>query len=146
MTLHALQRKTKAFDISREVTEVILDTKEDIAELNRGQMFLGKRADGTDITPTYADLTIAIKESLGEPSDRVTLRDTGAFWDSIEVDANSETFTIDATDEKTNKLVKKYGNKIFGLSKESKSEEYIPLYFFPALKNRIEQKLGLKMS
>lgn len=121
-----------------------MDTKEDIAELNRGQLFLGKRADGKEINPQYADLTIEIKQAKSQPTDRVTLNDTGAFWDSILVDVGSDTFDINATDEKTSKLIKKYGKQILGLSAESKNEEYIPNYFFPELKKRIEKKLGLK--
>jgi hypothetical protein len=144
MTLHELQRRFSGFDITEEVRESIIETSDEITELNRGQMFIGKRSDGSEITPTYSDLTIELKEQKGQPSDRVTLKDTGAFWDSLTVDVNSDSFTIDATDSKTEKLSKKYGDKIFGLTAESKREEYIPLYFFPALQKRITGKLGLK--
>lgn len=131
-------------NIRKEVRDVIIETSEDIAELNRGQLFIGMRADGKEINPKYSDLTIELKEAKGQPTDRVTLRDEGDFWNSIKVDVKSETFDIDATDSKTLKLTRKYGKQILGLSKESKSEEYIPNYFFPALKARIERKLGVK--
>lgn len=144
MTLHSLQRSLQGFDITEVVRETIVETSEAIEELNMGQMFIGRRADGSEILPTYSDLTIELKEQKGQPSDRVTLRDTGAFWKSLTVDVKSDTFTISATDAKTVSLVKKYGERIFGLSKESKSEEYIPLYFFPLLKQKITQRLGLK--
>jgi hypothetical protein len=49
------------------------------------------------------------------------------------VDVNASSYSLSSADEKTDKLRKKYGDKIFGLSKESKSEEYIPLYLQPAL-------------
>lgn len=146
MTLHELQRRLTAFDIASEVQDSIVATTDAIAELNRGQMFIGKRSDGTEILPTYSDMTIEIKELKGQPSDRVTLRDTGDFQDNIFVDVNSESFVIDSSDEKTAKLEKKYGDKILGLSKESKSEEYIPLYFLPELQKRITGKLGFKFS
>lgn len=144
MTLHELQRRLSGFDIGNEVRESIIETQDAITELNRGQMFIGKRSDGSEITPTYSDLTIILKEEKGQPSDRVTLKDTGDFWDSLTVDVDSDTFTMDATDSKTDRLSKKYGDKILGLSDESKREEYIPLYFFPELKNRITRRLGFK--
>ncbi len=146
MNLHELQRNLKGFDISNEVRESIIETKGAIEELNRGQMFIGKRADGTEILPTYSDVTIFLKDQKGQPSDRVTLRDTGAFWNSIKVDVNSDSYTVGATDSKTSKLVKKYGEKIFGLSKESKREEYIPLYLLPVLRQKVTKKLGFKFS
>jgi hypothetical protein len=141
-----MQRRLTGFNISDEVRAAIVETKDEIAELNRGQMFVGKRSDGSDITPSYSPFTVEIKDQKGQPSDRVTLKDTGAFWESIKVDVNSDSFTIDASDSKTNALTKKYGNNILGLSKESKYDEYIPNYFFPALKARIQRKLGFKFS
>lgn len=145
LTIHEIQRRLSGLDINQEVRESIVDTKDAIKTLNQGQLFIGKRADDSYIYPDYTELTKAIKEAKGQPFDRVTLEDTGAFYDSIQIDVKSDTFDIDATDSKTNKLTKKYGEKILGLSKESKSEEYIPLYFFPELKRRIEGKLGFKM-
>lgn len=146
MTIWDLERRLSKFDIKREVRESIEATTGAIVKLNQGQMFIGRRADGTEILPTYKDSTIEIKKSKGQPYDRVTLKDTGAFWDSINVNVATDTFLIDASDSKTQGLVKKYGDKILGLSDASKSEEYIPLYFFPELKSRIEGKLGLKLT
>lgn len=144
MTLHQLGRKLEGFSLLEELKESIIETSSEIIILNQGQMSLGKRADGSEITPSYADYTIELKESKGQESRWVTLRDTGEFWNDMFVDVNAETFETSSANEKTAKLEKKYGKKIFGLSKESKSEEYIPLYLFPALKERITRKLGFK--
>lgn len=146
MNIWELGRRLNKFNITKEVRESIIETSPAIVKLNQGQMFIGRRADGTELLPSYKDITIEIKKSKGQPYDRVTLRDTGAFWDSIKVDVSTDVFKINATDSKAKKLIKKYGVKILGLSKESKSEEYIPLYFFPELKNRIEYKTGLKLT
>lgn len=112
--------------------------------LNQGQMFIGVRADGTEITPTYSDVTIEIKEQKGQPSDRVTLRDTSEFWDDMFVQINAADYEMSSANEKTEKLEKKYGKRIFGLTKESRREEFIPLYFLPELQSRITKKLGFK--
>lgn len=144
MTLHSLQRKLDGFDIHEEVQEALIEVSGEMITLNQGQMFIGVRADGTEITPTYSDLTIELKEQKGQPSDRVTLHDTGEFWDDMFAQINAADYELGSANEKTAKLEKKYGKKIFGLTKESRSEEFIPLYFLPELQSRITKKLGFK--
>lgn len=144
MTLHSLQRKLKEFDLLSELQESVIETSGDIITLNQGQMSLGKRSDGTEITPSYSDITIMLKDEKGQETRWVTLRDTGSFWGDMFVDVNANSYSLSSADEKTQKLEKKYGEKIFGLTKESKSEEYIPLYLQPALQARITKKLGFK--
>lgn len=106
-------------------------------------MFAGIRATGADITPAYAPYTVLIKDQKGQPSDRVTLKDTGQFYENIFVDVNSETFEIDSNDPKSEALQKKYGSRIFGLTPESRGE-YVLYHFFPALRDRVTRKLGFK--
>lgn len=143
MTLHELQRRLDRFDIRREVRKTIDQTADSVADFNRKQLFAGIRASGTDITPAYAPLTVLIKDQKGQPTDRVTLKDAGQFYENIFVDVNSDTFEIDSNDPKSDSLKKKYGNRIFGLTPESRGE-YVVYHFFPELKRRITGKLGLK--
>lgn len=144
MTLHEMQRRLKGFELLQEVQDAVADTSNEIIILNQGQMSLGKRSDGTEITPTYSDLTIILKDEKGQESRWVTLRDTGAFWGNMFVDVGNSSYEVGSADAKAVSLEKKYGKKIFGLTKESKSEEYIPLYLLPAVQNRITKKLGFK--
>lgn len=144
MTLHELSRRLKGFELLHEVQEAIIETSSDMIVLNQGQMSLGKRADGTEITPTYSDLTIMLKDEKGQESRWVTLKDTGSFWGDMFVDVGNSSYEMGSADAKTAKLEKKYGKKVFGLTKESKSEEYIPLYLLPAVQSRITRKLGFK--
>lgn len=138
-----MQRRLDRFQIMKEVRETIEETSGAVIDFNQQQMYAGKRSTGTDIKPAYAPLTVLIKDQKGQPTDRVTLKDTGSFYEGMFVDVNSETFDIDSTDEKTEALKEKYGNRIFGLTTESKSE-YVHYTFFPALKERITRKLGFK--
>jgi hypothetical protein len=85
-----------------------------------------------------------LKDEKGQETRWVTLRDTGSFWGDMFVDVNANSYSLSSADEKTQKLEKKYGKKIFGLTKESKSEEYIPYYLQPVLQERITKKLGFK--
>lgn len=64
----------------------------------------------------YKPSTIAIKRKKGQPTTRVTLRDTGDFHKSMYVVADSEGFYITADDEKTPELIAKYGEEIFRLT------------------------------
>jgi hypothetical protein len=132
------------FDIHEEVQESLIESSGAAITLNQGQMSLGKRSDGSEITPSYSDYTIMLKDEKGQESRWVTLHDTGAFWEDMFMDVNADTFTLGSADSKSEKLEKKYGKKIFGLSKESKKEEFIPLHFLPELQSRITRKLGFK--
>lgn len=144
MTLHELSRRLKGFELIEIVQEAVIETSNDIIILNQGQMSLGRRADGTDITPTYSDLTIMLKDEKGQESRWVTLKDTGAFWSDMFVDVGNNSYEVGSADAKAQSLEKKYGKKIYGLTKESKSEEYIPIYLLPAVQQRITKRLGFK--
>ena len=70
----------------------------------------------------YTPTTAFIKDQKRQPTDRVTLRDTGAFHRSFYVEADDKGFSIMATDEKTPSLIRKYGREILGLTPENKTE------------------------
>jgi hypothetical protein len=127
-----------------EVQEAVIETSSDMITLNQGQMSLGVRSDGTEITPTYSDLTIMLKDEKGQETRWVTLRDTGSFWNDMFVDVGNNSYEMGSADAKATSLEKKYGKKIFGLTKESRKEEYIPIYLLPALQQRITRRLGFK--
>jgi hypothetical protein len=144
MTLHEANRRIQSFDLLQEVQDAVIETSADIITLNQGQMSLGVRADGTEITPTYSDLTIMLKDEKGQESRWVTLRDKGDFWNDMFVDVGNNSYEVGSADAKAVSLEKKYGKKIFGLTKESNREEYIPIYLLPAVQNRITKRLGFK--
>jgi hypothetical protein len=143
LTLHSLKKKLKLLDLRQEIQFIIDITSEDLAELNREQLWKGQNAKGLPIKPPYSNITIFYKRRKSQPIDRVTLKDTGDFYSSINVDVKRDTFTIFATDDKTNKLTRKYGKSILGLQEESKSR-YVKNVLFPALKKRIYQVTGLR--
>lgn len=97
----------------------------EICDMNTEQQLYerGENALGVSISDymPYAPLTIDIKTMKGQPTDRVTLRDTGDFHESFFIRADNNGFTIDATDWKREKLVNKYGRQIFGLTDENKT-------------------------
>lgn len=87
-----------------------------MVDANIAQMQEGERADGSRITPEYTQNTIEIKESKGQPIDRVTLKDTGDFRLNMKVKTSSSKVELLSTDSKSDHLQAKYGEGIFGLN------------------------------
>ena len=127
--------------------EVIKENENVIIDMNaENQLFeKGVNALGVSISSyrPYSDKTVEIKKMKGQPFDRVTLRDTGDFHSAFFVRVSRENFSIDSTDWKTKKLVKKYGDQkgdIFGLTDENLTElitEYVAPEVLEIAKNMI---------
>ena len=98
------------------IIEQVRQDEQFVVKLQADQMFDGQRGDGQQIRPGYAQTTVRIKRRRNQPTDRVTLRDTGDFHDSIVIDYGRDEFRFDATDEKRPYLARKYGEAIFGLN------------------------------
>lgn len=75
----------------------------------------------SDIGGTYAPSTIRIKARKGQPSNRVTLKDTGDFHKTFEVIVKpNANFTIIAdTDKDGTDLTNRWGSDIVGLQKDN---------------------------
>lgn len=122
MNVWQLKRATDEIirDYYKEIILILESLAFDIADTNADQMFAGLRADDTEIEPAYKPFTIAIKKEKGQPTDRVTLKDTGEFHRSIFVKFEGDKIIIDSDSDLRNKLVDKYGATIFGLTKQNK--------------------------
>ncbi len=94
----------------------------EIIDLNTEQLFTGLDANKQAITPSYRPLTITIKRQKGQPTNRVTLKDTGDFYDGFEVRFDKEYFAIFSNDDKAEKIERKYGKDIFGLDQDAMFE------------------------
>lgn len=85
------------------------------------QLFEGLDGDGNEITPGYSEITVIIKQAKGQPTDRVTLKDTGEFYNSFDVVVTLDGVQMVAdTIKGNNDLIKIYGEAITGISEESK--------------------------
>lgn len=121
-TLRNLEYRLRAFkdslpelleDIIRDKEDVIVSAIADDQLYRRGINGRGEKI--MDYMP-YTPRTIQNKKRKSQPTTRVTLRDTGAFHESMYVVFDSEGFYITASDEKTQDLVEKYGEEIFRLT------------------------------
>lgn len=121
-TLRNLEYRLRAFkdnlpmyleDIIRDKEDMIVSAIADDQLYRRG---INGRGEKIMSYMPYTAKTIQNKKRKGQPTTRVTLRDTGAFHKSMFVVFDSEGFYVTASDEKTEKLVKKYGEEIFRLT------------------------------
>jgi len=87
-----------------------------MTDLEKERLFSGQNADGSWVEPPYTPFTVELKEEKGQPTDRVTLKDTGDFYEGFIVERKGDVVIFTSTDWKTNALVEKYGDAIFGLS------------------------------
>ena len=110
-----------------------------IEKLNREQLWDGERADNTPVKPDYTPYTVQLKTVKGQPTDRVTLKDTGAFYGSIKASVQSKSLSLYATDPKTKKLETKYKPEIIGL--QDKNKEVVAKSMLPDLKSELDKKL-----
>lgn len=144
-TIADMYRRVKMLNLRVQVPRVISRTTEEMMEIQRDQIYSGKDKFNQPISPFYRPKTIKIKAAKGQPTDRVTLKDTGSFYSGIQITKlNQRSFRISSSDKKNKKLEKKYGSVIFGLNGPSRAK-YIKEDFFPELKEYIEKTLKVKM-
>lgn len=107
----------KSFNINELVNFAVKKVEGKISLYNKEQLYdKGIKNDNTPVIPEYTPLTIKLKKAKGQRTDHVTLKDTGAFYNSIFVVYSPNSFKLYARNNKTQKLVKKYGDDIFGIT------------------------------
>jgi hypothetical protein len=102
------------------INEIIPQVENDITTMQKDRIFSGKYVDDTEIIPEYTYTTLGFKLRKGQPTDRVTLFDTGSFHNQIFAESyDGKEVIIDSRDEKSSDLKEKYGEQIFGLTKDN---------------------------
>lgn len=109
----------RSLDINKAMKQSLNIHAVQIEALNLKQLNQGIDALGRPIRPPYTDYTVQKKLEKGQPFDRVTLRDTGDFYESVFIEVFKDSFLLDATDVKTKSLKRKYGETILGLTQEN---------------------------
>lgn len=110
-----------------------LEAADIIIDMNIGQLYdSGENREGKKITPEYTPKTVKIKKAKGQPTNRVTLRDTFDWQCSFWLQYYDYGFEIKASDWKTEQLTQKYGEEILGLQ-DNKLPYLIANYYKPML-------------
>lgn len=124
-SIRNLEYRLRAFkDNLPEMLEDIIRDKEDVivSAIANDQLYrrgiTGKGVKIMSYAP-YTPTTVKIKKKKGQPTTRVTLRDTGDFHKSMFVVFDSDGFYITSSDEKTSMLIDKYGDEIFRLTNKN---------------------------
>ena len=134
----------EALTSGRIIQNIIWDNEAYIVDLNAEEQLFeqGINRLGVDIMDyaPYSPLTIAIKEEKGQPTNRVTLRDTGDFEASFFLEVGDKQFEIKASDFKTEDLIKKYGRQILGLTNENIAK-LIWQYVYPDLLTKAKKTI-----
>lgn len=114
---------TNTRNLRRTFDQVVLDiVQEDeqmVLDMNREQMYSGIRSDGTRIEPEYTATTISIKQRKGQPTDRVTLKDTGDHYREMFIQYGDDSFGIYSDAEYAIDLANKYEFNIYGLTPDN---------------------------
>lgn len=142
-------------DVESVITEVLEKKASQMADFNAFQLSEGLRADGSDITPPYAPLTVFLKRAksgLAGVTDHVTLYDTGAMYEAMYADVKGDEIEYGSKDPKADRLQARYdktsktgAGSIFGLSQESR-EMLTETETGPLWEQIIEDKTGLKFT
>jgi len=117
----------------QEADQIIILNQDD-------QLQKGIDANGRKIEPPYRPLTVALKTLKHQPVDRVTLKDEGTFYNKMKVERASKGIYVDSSDKKTEKLVTKYGEDIFGLTEENIGE-FSEHYLGPRIQERFRKEM-----
>lgn len=123
LSIRNLAYRLRKFDevLGKELVKTILDQEEEVIEaITQDQLYnRGVNGDDTEIMSyaPYAPSTIKKKIKKGQPYNRVTLRDTGEWYNSLRLVYDVDGFVVTSTDDKNKYLKKKYGPKILKIDR-----------------------------
>lgn len=147
-TIKGMLDKVKSLDLRSEVPVIIERTQAELILLNQTQLYqFGIKADGTPLKDYKSDKYARRKHVRNPqlPFGRPDFKDTGEFYKDFTVKADKNVFEVDSKDSKTQSLIDRDGENIFGLTKENKTVYSLgPLY--DGIKRYITFKTGLTFS
>lgn len=129
------------------VKDAVLMTGDKAIEINQSQLYdqsedrkQRKLQDYSDADYARYKQTLNPLLALGSPD----LKETGAFYDAFYAEVSGQKITLNSTDFKTDRLVKKYGEDIFGLNPDN-LVFYARNYVKPKILTDISLATGLKI-
>lgn len=144
-TIRAMLTKFQTLDLESEIPKIIERTGDAIIKRNQDQLIHGLTAKGEEIEPGYYFQQYSLQKQAQNPLPGLgvpDLRLTGDFYKGFNLKVTQDTFEVDSTDEKAFALQYKYGEYIFGLTKENKTL-YATKEFYDEFKSYITSKTGI---
>lgn len=122
MKASSLLRNLQQINLQTMTITAVMQQPEEMPTLNREQLMLrGQDSTGNKLRP-YRSMKYARAKNQMNPAPGLgnpDLKLTGAFQRSFFVQASGSKVFLDAHDEKVEKLERKYGDKILGLTDDS---------------------------
>lgn len=140
------EARKKVIELKESINPVIRQTFEEYGYViqdyqTQKQLYeKGEDSKGSLIRPAYTPFTVRIKKQKGQPTDRVTWKDTGALYRSIRVEAKDDHVEITANTPYSDDLLEKYGNDVLGIQEEL-LREFAEKYLLVNLKENFDGKL-----
>ena len=123
----------KGIQTSIQANEQVL-----INQQTNEQFFEGKDSMNVNFVPDYATSTKKYKQRNGQPTNRVTLKDSGDLYDSITIQANTTQAIISTNIEYFKYLVAHYGNNtILGIQDDA-MEAFLVRYTLPEIEKNFK--------
>jgi len=129
-------------DFTKEIVKILNSKKvrDKVIFMQQQRLFeTGKDSEGASLG-SYSPFTVVIKQSKGQRTDHITLRDTGEFYKSMTFHATETELVFDADAQKDDdNLFDDFGIDILGLTEKNK-ENLIEL-IYSELRNLLIFKL-----
>lgn len=134
----------QSFDWAFELENIVETNKDALVQLQEDQWWEGKDSEGQPIALEgrgYSKRTFEIKTAKGQPTDRVTLRDTNALYSSLQATVNDGEFALKGNTEYEAELIERTGEQVYGLDQE-KREQFANSITLPAIRTIFHEKTG----
>jgi len=138
MTIVSLHKNLTNLGTDKLITEAVLQSADDLAQINRDRMLDGQDAKGRPM-PDYSPVSVKV---YGYPPGPIRLKATGAFQAAVKVEVRNDVVSTVSTDSKSEMLQKRYGN-IFGTYGPYK-KEFNSQFLGPRVREKISNLLQLK--
>lgn len=101
-----------------------IDLQNNIIKLNTIDQLFNDGIDSLgDSLGEYSPFTVELKKAKGQPTNRITLKDTGDFYKTFKVEVKDDSFFINANPIKDDSnLFDDFGSEIVGLTEENQKK------------------------
>lgn len=141
--LSQLRGRVSKLNFKEEIEFAIGETSKQLSDYQRHQMSTGTRRDGKKIGKYKSDAYAQLKHEMYPLPGlgNVDLKYTGDFQRNIFVDPRANEVVFSSSDPKTNDLIAKYSDKIFGLT-EAGAGDYSKKVLGPVVSDNIQKKIN----
>ncbi len=101
-----------------------IDMQNNIIKLNTIDQLFNDGIDSLgDSLGEYSPFTVELKKAKGQPTNRITLKDTGDFYKTFKVEVKDDSFFINANPIKDDSnLFDDFGSEIVGLTEDNQKK------------------------